>query len=64
MNNTCFPIGLSINDRNIVNMLCIKNSFDYHIEKRVLNKIYCNEKKSLSLKNMKKKQKKTKKSYT
>lgn len=63
MNNVCFPVGLMVNDKISVYSLCIKKSFDYHIEKKILNKLYSNETKSSSLKNIKKKQKKTKKNY-
>lgn len=62
MDKLCFPIGLNIKNDNIVNVLCIKNNFDYHMEKRILNKVYNNNKKSNSLKNKKIKTK-TKKNY-
>ena len=64
MNEVCFPIGLNIKEGAVLNMLCIKKTFDYHLEKRMLNKIYCKETKNMSLKNKKKKKSnKTKKSY-
>jgi hypothetical protein len=50
MNEVCFPIGLSIQQDIIVNRLCVKKNFDYHMEKRILNKIYSCETKSNSRK--------------
>jgi hypothetical protein len=50
MNEVCFPIGLSIQQDIIVNRLCVKKNFDYHMEKRILNKIYSSETKSNSRK--------------
>lgn len=63
MNKVCFPIGLNINDKISVNSICINKPFDIHIERRILNKVYCDEPKSKSLKNIKKKRKRTKKNY-
>ena len=64
MNELCFPIGLNIKKDNIVNVLCIKNNFDFHMETRILNKIYNKNQKSNSLKNKKSLKKiKTKKNY-
>lgn len=65
MNNVCFPIGLMIRDKICVPKLCIKKSFDYHMERKILNKLYGDETKSISFKNTKHKtQKKTKKRYS
>jgi len=63
MNNICLPIGLNINEDNTINMLCITKSFDLHLERRILNKIYSNDIKSNSLKNLKPQRSKTKKNY-
>jgi hypothetical protein len=64
MNNICLPIGLTINENKTINMLCITKSFDLHLERRILNKIYSNEIKSNSLKNLKPhKSNKTRKNY-
>jgi hypothetical protein len=62
MNEVCFPIGLSIQQNIIVNRLCVKKNFDYHMEKRILNKIYASETKSNSRKDKVKKIK-TRKHY-
>ena len=62
MNEVCFPIGLSIQQDIIVNRLCIKKNFDYYLEKRILNKIYSSETKSISRKD-KVKINKTRKHY-
>jgi hypothetical protein len=63
MNDICFPIGLNIKKGITVNMLCIKKNFDYHVEKRILDKIYSSESKSSSLKNIKPKKSNTRKNY-
>ena len=63
MNEVCFPIGLNIKQDITLNMLCIKKKFDYHLEKRILNKIYSTETKSNSLKNIKRPKSKTRKTY-
>lgn len=63
MNEVCFPIGLNIQQDIIVNRFCIKKNFDYHMEKRILNKIYSREPKSNSLKKLKKMKSKTRKNY-
>lgn len=63
MNDVCFPIGLNIKQDITLNMLCIKKNFDYHLEKRILNKIYSTETKSNSLKNIKPRKSKTRKTY-
>lgn len=64
MNKVCFPVGLNIKDKISVNSICINKPFDIHIERRILNKVYCDETKSKSLKNIKKKRKRTKKNYS
>jgi len=63
MNDVCFPIGLNIKQDITLNMLCIKKNFDYHLEKRILNKIYSTETKSNSLKHIKPRKSKTRKTY-
>ena len=64
MNDICLPIGLTIHEDKTMNMLCITKSFDFHLERRILNKIYSNEIKYNSLKNLKpQKKRKTRKNY-
>lgn len=63
MNAICLPIGLTIQDDKTMNMLCITKSFDLHLERRLLNKIYSTEIKSNSLKNLKPRKSKTRKNY-
>ena len=61
MNN--FPIGLNIKEINEENLLCKKKKFDIHIEKRILNKIYGDKPRIMTLKYKKQKPNKTKKNY-
>lgn len=63
MNAICLPIGLTIQEDTTMNMLCITKSFDLHLERRLLNKIYSTEIKSNSLKNLKPRKSKTRKNY-
>jgi len=48
---------------NEENLLCKKKTFDIHIEKRILNKIYGDKTRIMSLKCKQQKPRKTKKHY-
>jgi len=43
MNKNCFPIGLNMKYVKPEKVLCIKKKFDFSLEKRILDKIYGNE---------------------
>jgi len=58
-----FPIGLNITEINEENLLCKKKTSDIHIEKRILNKIYGDKTRIMSLKCKQQKPRKTKKHY-
>ena len=58
-----FPIGLNIKEINEENLLCKKKKFDIHIEKRILNKIYGDKTRIMTMKCKQQKPGKTKKHY-